>query len=130
MPKEFPTHVEGINPILRVEDLSVSLRYYVDVLGFSLGWRWPEDGSPPEEGRLATAYVFRDDFELLIQERAAPIHAVEIVVGMPSRDAVDAIDEEYTTAGARVLEHPAQRDWGTYEMAVTDPDGHLLRILR
>ena len=34
MPNELPTHFECIDPILRVQDLSVSLRYYVDVLGF------------------------------------------------------------------------------------------------
>ena len=32
--EHLPTHVECIDPILRVEDMSTSVRYYVDVLGF------------------------------------------------------------------------------------------------
>src|SRR5262249_43944002 len=34
MPTSLPTHIECIDPILRVEDMGVSVRYYVDVLGF------------------------------------------------------------------------------------------------
>ena len=34
MPSPLPTHFECINPILRVENMAASVRYYVDVLGF------------------------------------------------------------------------------------------------
>ena len=39
MSNPLPTHIECINPILRVEDMAASVHYYVDVLGFtSASW--------------------------------------------------------------------------------------------
>ena len=34
MTRPLPTRVECVEPILRVQDMSASVRYYVDVLGF------------------------------------------------------------------------------------------------
>lgn len=120
----------GCRPVLPVTDLDATLFHYVDTLGFTFGWVWPK---PSESNGTAmhprTAYVYRGGFELLIRSQAPPIASVEIVVGMPSKDAVDAIDQEYRASGAEIVEHPFLRDWGSYEMRVTDPDGHLLRIL-
>ncbi len=119
----------GCRPVFPVTDLDATLFYYTDVLGFELGWRLPEPGSSGQEGWLETAYVHRGDFELLVRATSSPVSPVEVVVGVPSTLAVDAIQREYEASGARILDLPGQREWGTYEMVVVDPDGHLLRIL-
>ena len=36
MTDPLPTHFEHIDPILRVEDMARSVRYYADVLGFDV----------------------------------------------------------------------------------------------
>ena len=112
-----------------VTNLDASIAYYVDVLGFKLDWIVPFPDSEDEDETIGTAYVFRGYFELLMRTTDPPIHPSEVVVGMPSTTAVDAIDQEYVAAGAEILEHPFRRAWGTYEMRVVDPDGNLLRIL-
>ena len=120
----------GCRPVFPIMNLDASLAYYVDVLGFTLDWRLPEPKGPGnDDDSSGIAYVYRGDFELLLQSGKSPVSPVEIVVGMPSTAAVDAIDREYVAAGAKILEHPSARDWGTYEMLVVDPDGHRLRIL-
>lgn len=46
MSHDLPTHFECIEPILCVEDLSLSLRCYVHVLGFEQA-DWRTTRSPP-----------------------------------------------------------------------------------
>jgi catechol 2,3-dioxygenase-like lactoylglutathione lyase family enzyme len=120
----------GCRPVFPVTNLDASLAYYVNVLGFNVGWLLPKPEESGSDGmKSGTAYIYGGDFELLIRSQAPPVNPVEIVVGMPSTMAVDAIGQEYFASGAEILEPPFHRDWGTYEMLVVDPDGHLLRIL-
>ena len=42
--------IETITPILRVENLVASRRYYLDVLGFKLDWEGPEMASVSRDG--------------------------------------------------------------------------------
>ena len=105
---------EGANPILSVTDMARSLRYYVDVLGFS-GAEWGED-----------------DFTLVTRDRAG-IYLCEggqgqagtwVWIGVSD---VEALHEEYKSAGATILHPPENRPWAR-EMKIGDPDGHVLRF--
>jgi len=115
MPKSKRTLLEGSTPILRVNDMSESLRYYVDVLGFkNAPW-----GS--------------DDFTCVTRERRAGIYLCRGDQGQPGTwvwigaEDVEALYEEFKAKGAKIRHPPQNYPWA-YEMKVDDPDGHVLRF--
>lgn len=108
------TRFEGAAPILRVADMSASVRYYVDVLGFrNVDW-----GS--------------DDFTSVNRDSAA-IYLCRAAQGHPGTWAwigaedVAAVYEEYKASGAKIRGAPRNYPWAL-EMRVEDPDGHVLRF--
>jgi predicted enzyme related to lactoylglutathione lyase len=110
-----PTQLEGSAPILRVSNMTISLRYYVDVLGFkNAPW-----GS--------------NDFTCVTREHRAGIYLCQGGQGQPGTwvwigaQDVAALYEEYKASGAKIRHAPQNYPWA-YEMKVEDPDGHVLRF--
>lgn len=101
-------------PIFRVENLDVSVAYYVDQLGFYLQWR----GDP-------LASVGRDRMSIMFSEgdQGQPGTWVWIAVGD-----VDELYNELDARGARLRHPPTNYPWGSRECQITDPDGHVLRF--
>jgi len=108
------TEFEGAAPILRVADMSASVRYYVDVLGFrNADWG-------------------NDDFTMVNRDRAAIYlcrgrqgHAGTWAwVGVED---VQALYKEYEASGATLHHAPRNYPWAL-ELHVEDPDGHVLRF--
>jgi predicted enzyme related to lactoylglutathione lyase len=108
--------VECIVPILRVRDLSASVRYYVDVLGFSADWG-DDEGS-------AMASVSRDGRAIMLcrQDQGEP--GTWIWIGVED---VEPLYRQLAARGAQIVEPPTNHPWA-YEMRVRDPDGHVLRF--
>jgi catechol 2,3-dioxygenase-like lactoylglutathione lyase family enzyme len=108
------THFEHADPILRVADMARSLRYYVDVLGFT------------------NADWGGDDFTCVTRDGAS-IYLCEGDQGQPGTwvwvgvEDVAVLYEEYLQSGATILRAPENFPWA-YEMKVGDPDGHVLRF--
>lgn len=108
------TRFEGSTPILMVADMTASVRYYVDVLGFTnADW-----GS--------------DDFTSVNRDRAG-IYLCRGGQGRPGTwvwigvEDVEALYQEYQAKGARIRHAPQNYPWAL-EMKVEDPDGHVLRF--
>ncbi len=101
-------------PIFRVQNLDVSLDYYVERLGFRLDWR-----SDP------LASVCRDRTSIMLSEgdQGQPGSWVWIAAGN-----VDELYAELHARGARLRHPPTNYPWGSRECQVTDPDGHVLRF--
>jgi uncharacterized glyoxalase superfamily protein PhnB len=114
-PKIKPrTKFENSAPILNVADMSVSLRYYVDVLGFKNADWGTEDFTSVNRDR-AGIYLCREG-----QGQAG----TWVWIGIED---VSALYEEYKAKGARIRHSPENYPWA-YEMKVDDPDGHVLRF--
>jgi predicted enzyme related to lactoylglutathione lyase len=107
-------HVECIDPILRVEDMSASVAFYVGVLGFeNAPW-----------GTNEFTRVERD-FRGIYLCRGGQGHAGTWVwIGV---DDVRALHRALVARGARIRSEPRNEPWGL-EMQVEDPDGHVLRF--
>ncbi|MBO3745069.1 VOC family protein [Streptosporangiaceae bacterium NEAU-GS5] len=126
--------IDGCRPNLLVSDLSASLRFYAEGLGFRIGWRWSDrysefvpDGGYGEPGEPGTALVGRGKAQLLLTQKAgAHSDWVHLDVHMASQ--VDRLFEEWRARGVRISEAPVRRPWGMYEMRLFDPDGHVLRV--
>jgi predicted enzyme related to lactoylglutathione lyase len=112
--QEKPVHFECCNPVLRVEDMAASLRFYVDVLGFAAAeWTTDEFGYISRDG--AGVYLSRGD-----QGRGG----AWIWVGV---DDVRTLYKQYKARGAKIIMAPTNFPWAL-EMQVEDPDGNVLRI--
>jgi predicted lactoylglutathione lyase len=108
--------LECINPILVVRDITVSLNYYVKVLGFAKA-DWVADNS-------RFALVLRDGFGIYLSEDPQARSHAQVWIGAED---IEPLYHEYVASGATIREPPTNYSWA-YEMMVEDPDGHLLRI--
>lgn len=114
MPNTNKTRFEGAAPILRVSDMSRSVRYYVDVLGFKNA-DWGNEHFTAVSRDNAGIYLCRG-------EQGQPGTWAWIGVS----DAA-ALYDEYRASGADIRLLPTNYSWA-YEMQVRDPDGHVLRF--
>lgn len=104
----------GIIPILRVRDLTESVAYYVNVLGFTHDWT---------DGTVASVHRDRASAMLCEGDQGQPGTWLWISVSD-----VDALYGELEQRGARLRHPPTNYPWGSRECQITDPDGHVLRF--
>lgn len=112
--KASRTRFECANPILNVTDLARSLKYYVDVLGFTNA-AWGGDDF---------TCVSRDDASIYLSQGDQGQPGTWVWVGVED---VEALHQEYLANGAAILHPPENLPWAC-EMKVEDPDGHVLRF--
>jgi predicted enzyme related to lactoylglutathione lyase len=108
------TRFENAQLILRVSNMSISVRYYVDVLGFTNA-EWGTDDFTLLNRDKAFIYLCRGS-----QGQAGTWVWVGVKVA-------DALFSEYKASGARITQPPRNYPWA-YEFHVEDPDGHVLRF--
>jgi uncharacterized glyoxalase superfamily protein PhnB len=108
------TRFECANPILRVEEMSAAVRYYVDVLGF-------------EEASWGDEYftcVNRDKAGIYLSKGGQGHTGSWVWIGVED---VEELYEELKAKGARILHEPANYPWAL-KIRVEDLDGNVLRI--
>jgi predicted enzyme related to lactoylglutathione lyase len=112
---ETPSAVNfgGVNPIFRVQDLSASIDYYVQKLGFKIDWQTPYFCS-----------VSRGRCHIFLSEGDQGNPGSWVWIGVED---ADALLDEYRTTGAKIRHPPTNYEWA-YEMQVEDPDGNVLRL--
>ena len=108
------TKFEHADPILSVADMTRSLHYYIDVLGFSNA-EWGGDDFTCVSRDGASIYLSRGD-------QGRPGTWVWLGV-----EDVAMLYAEYRESGATILHPPENYPWAC-EMKVGDPDGHVLRF--
>jgi predicted enzyme related to lactoylglutathione lyase len=105
---------EGSQPILRVEDMAASLRFYVGVLGFTnVSWGSDEFTSVNRDG--AGIYLCRGG-----QGRGG----AWIWMGV---DDAEKLHEELKARGVAIRMAPTNFPWAL-EIHVEDPDGNVIRF--
>src|SRR5215470_7211381 len=107
-------HFENSQPILRVDNIPVSLRFYVKLLGFeNVDWGTDEFTS-----------VSRDRAAIYLCKRDQGRGAAWVWIGV---DDVARLHEEFKRRGVGIRMPPTERPWAL-EMQVEDPDGNVLRF--
>lgn len=118
-------------PMLSVADLDASLRFYGDMLGGHVAYRYPDDG-PPEFVTLRIG-----DSELGLgrltdqptlhgrQLRPAAGHRIELCVYVTD---IDTITDALAGTGATIVLAPSDQPWGERIAYVEDPDGNLVML--
>lgn len=115
-----------------VEDMPTMVKFYRDVLGFSI--REAEDASNvylEKDGTLFLLYR-RTDFEAMTNHTfhyAKPVNGhFEIALSVENFDAVDKAFQEVTAKGATPILVPTTEPWGQRTCYIADPEGNLIEI--
>ena len=106
--------LKHVTPILRVADFDLSVAYYVNALGFTLAWQVGGFGC-----------VRRGDVELMLCQGSQGHAGTWVYVGVSDSD---ALHDEVVKRGAKIRNPPTNYLWGSRELHVFDPDGHVLRF--
>ena len=107
--------------VLAVQDLTLSTRYYIDVLGFKLDFEVP-----------GWSFLSRDNFAVMLGECPDAPPAGDL--GDHSYFAylrVEGVDEFYREVsgrGAKTMAPPQDKPWGMREFAIRTPDGHRMTV--
>lgn len=115
-------------PVIKSSDLTRSLRFYTQILGFERKWPGYED----RETANGVIDLVCEGAELQLS-----IHSGDGVFGSLNRVFVEDVDEFYSSFRRRGLDTaqrpespihttPVDQTWGLREFAVTDPDGNTL----
>jgi uncharacterized glyoxalase superfamily protein PhnB len=114
------TRFIAIMPVLKVTDLSRSIAWYVDVLGFSAQGRSTDDGGGEH------CFVQAGETEILLSTGSH-------LGGSPSFTGtlyfrVEGVDELFERIQSRAeIVWPLERqEYGTREFGIRDPDGYVL----
>ncbi len=110
--------MRGSTTILTVRNVTESLAYYRDKLGFTVAFEY---GTP-------TYYVGLCDGNVALHLRAAEHFTTQPGQGAVSItvDDVDALHADLVRRGARVLKEPRDYDYGLRDFDVEDPDGNVI----
>jgi catechol 2,3-dioxygenase-like lactoylglutathione lyase family enzyme len=109
-------------PVLHVKDVEVSLRFYVDLLGFTSPWRYDEDGRAhvAQVDRQGCALILADTWPEKIGKGLLFISLnAELATQVA---ALDALRADLEAKGVAVKEG----SWGYQILVVDDLDGNQL----
>jgi len=113
---------------LTANDAAASIKWYCDVLGFSLAELWEKDGTflggTVVHGRVAVN-IGQDDWKLGRDRKKG--QGVRIYV--TSADDIDTYARAITSRGG-TLEHAPKDDWGFRAFSISDPDGYKITVMR
>jgi predicted enzyme related to lactoylglutathione lyase len=102
------------NPILRVENMAASVRFYVGMLGFeNASW-----------GNDQFTSVSRDSAGIYLCQGGQGRGGAWVWLGVED---VERLHEEYLMRGAVIRMPPTNYPWAL-EMQIEDPDGNVLRF--
>jgi len=104
-----------LHPVLSVQDLRQSVKFYTDTLGFRLGFMW---GDPPNMAGIQLGDV---SLHLRQGTPAAAGAAVYFVV-----EDIDDLYALHAKHGVAPAGPPTLKPWGLREYAIHDLDGYVL----
>lgn len=112
------------HPILNVKNVTVSLDYYCNTLGFQDVFHWSREDAPP----WTFAHVRRGNFFVYLSQGAQGGPGMWMYLNLASLEDLAALYQEYQAKAAKIVEPPTDKPWAMREMLIEDVDGHILRI--
>ena len=115
-------------PILAVSDITASLAFYQEGLGFSVTM-----SMPTEDGGVSFAIINMGEVNIGISAQPAPDPKGNGVVFMlypPSDYDIDAHYDEAISKGIQISQELKTEYWGDKLFGVADPDGYQLQFCK
>jgi catechol 2,3-dioxygenase-like lactoylglutathione lyase family enzyme len=118
-------------PVFACPDLRQTVKFYTEKLGFRSARHYDKVEN------FATLY--RDEIEfVLVQARQGDVLSntqrygagYDAYIDPATVDGVDAVYEEYSARGVKILSKPHMTAYGSYEFAIEDVDGRQIGIGR
>jgi uncharacterized glyoxalase superfamily protein PhnB len=106
-------------PVLPVDNLLKSMRFYEDKLGFTVSFTY---GEPPHYAIAKRG----DEVSIHLSEREDTTQKIQPWSVYIFVTNVDAIYEEYRAKGLRMFVPPEDQEYGMREFETTDLNGHFL----
>lgn len=119
----------GVWPCLTYIDAPAGVRWLVDVLGFTEVVTYPGETEGtiahaelrwPDHGGVMLGSAGEGDGAFATEPGSAVVYL--------STDEVDAVHERAVSAGARVVSELTDKDYGSRDFAVADPEGNRWSI--
>ena len=107
--------LENVTPILNVKDISKSLEFYVNILGFKNA----------EWGDHNFTSINRDNTGLYLCRGGQGVSGTWVWMGFDGD--MFSLHQKLKSFGVKIKLPPTNFSWA-YEMQVEDPDGHVLRF--
>jgi catechol 2,3-dioxygenase-like lactoylglutathione lyase family enzyme len=117
MTKSGPSNfrVENVTPILYVKDMSQSLLFYIDILGFKNA-DWGDDNFTS---------INRENTGLYLCKGGQGLPGTWVWVGFDGD--IFSLHQSLKAKGVKIKLPPTNFSWA-YEMHIEDPNGHVLRF--
>lgn len=122
------TSFASVTPNLLVRDVALSLAFYRDVLGFTMG------ETVPDKAPFVFVWMKRDDVSVFLNDINAAAHDYPAAATLPQGGTaalffiVTGVDDYHAQVApkAKVIMPLKTQFYGMREFAITDPDGHII----
>jgi uncharacterized glyoxalase superfamily protein PhnB len=121
--------LRSVAPSFTVDDVQKSLAWYRDVLGFTVGDRWEQNGTLMGVEISAGAVVFmltQDDWK----KGRDRVKGEGFRLYCDTTQDVDRIAERIKAKGGVLAQEPRDEEWGSRALTVEDPDGFKITIAK
>jgi len=120
--------LQGVAAGLTANDAAASIKWYCDVLGFSVKERWEQEGTflggSVAQGPV-TINIGQDDWKLGRDRKKG--QGVRLYI--TTADDIDKYARAITSRGG-TLDHEPKDEWGFRAFSVADPDGYKVTFLK
>jgi uncharacterized glyoxalase superfamily protein PhnB len=121
------TTLSSSSPSFTVNDVEKSVAFYRDVLGFTVGERWEQDGKLTGVMLQAGDVLFmlgQDDWKKGRDRKKGEGFRIYCT----TKGDVDALAKGIESRGGTLDQQPQDQPWGSRDFSLTDPDGFKITI--
>ena len=119
--------LRSFEPSFTVDDLERSVRFYTEVLGFTVGERWTDGGvlrGVMLKAGVCELGLSQDDWA----KGRGRQKGEAVRIWCNTAQDIDALAARIKAGGGRLTEEPMNLPWGARSLSVDDPDGFHLTI--
>lgn len=113
---------------LTVNDLARSMSWYRDILGFTEGERWEDDGvlhGVQFKAGTVDLMLNQDDYERGRDRKKG----IGVRLWFSTAQPLDALADAIRKRGGTLAHGPEEMPWGDRAFGVTDPDGYSITFV-
>ena len=122
-----PLVASGLSVSLTVKDLQESLRWYTELVGFTL------DRKMERDGELRGAVISAGNVRMLLNQDDGGkgwerVKGQGFSISINTEQDVDTIAKRVVDGGGKLTTEPADMPWGARAFRLHDPDGYQISI--